>query len=128
MTERNQIYKCEHCGIITSVIQAGGGALVCCGTEMQLMEAKATAQEGKEKHVPVIEIDGSTVSVSVGSVPHPMEEAHFISLIQLMQNGKVIMGKTLSPGEEPKAVFYNIENTENLSARELCNLHGLWES
>lgn len=128
MTSRNQIYKCEHCGIVVSVIQPGGGALVCCGTEMQLMEEKTAEQEGKEKHVPVVEVEGNTVTVRVGSIPHPMEENHYIQLIQLLQNDKVIMGKSLNPGEEPKVVFCNIENTENLSAREICNIHGLWKS
>lgn len=128
MTERNQLYKCEHCGIVASIVQAGGGQMICCGSPMTLLEAKTIESEGKEKHVPILEIEGNKVTVSVGSIPHPMEEAHFIQIIQLMQNGNVIMGKTLNPGDEPKAVFCNVANTENLSARELCNLHGLWKS
>jgi len=128
MTKRNQIYKCEYCGIVASIVQTGGGQMICCGSPMILMKEKTAEQEGKEKHVPIIKIEGKTVTVKVGSIPHPMKENHFIGLIQLMQNGKVIMGKTLNSEDKPKAVFCNVENTDNLSARGLCNLHGLWKS
>jgi len=127
MAKQNAIYKCEICGNIVSVLEAGKGDLICCGQPMQLLEEKTAEQEGKEKHVPIIEIDGNKVTVKVGSVPHPMEKEHYIELIQLIKDGNVVVGKRLKPGEEPKAEFC-LEDTENLKARELCNIHGLWIS
>ena len=127
MAKQNAIYKCEICGNVVSVIEAHKGELVCCGQPMILLEEKTAEQEGKEKHVPIIEIDGNKVTVKVGSVPHPMEKEHYIELIQLIKDGNIVIGKRLKPGDEPKAEFC-LENTENLKARELCNIHGLWKS
>ena len=121
------IYKCEICGNIVTLVYNGGGDLVCCGQEMTLLKVKTAAEEGKEKHVPVVEIQGNTVTVRVGSIPHPMEEKHYIMLIRLLQDGKVIAGKQLEPGMKPEVTFV-VENPANLKAEELCNIHGLWTS
>ena len=125
MTKIGEMYKCEICGNIVSVIDVGGGTLVCCGQEMNLLEVKTEAQEGKEKHVPVLSIDGDKVTVKVGSVEHPMEDNHYIQLIQVVKDGLVIACKRLKPGQKPEATFY-LEDTEGLKARELCTIHGLW--
>ena len=127
MTIKGEIYRCEICGNVVFVIEKGAGTLVCCGEEMKLIKASPPEMEGKEKHVPVIEIKEKKVTVKVGSVAHPMEEAHSIELIELLRNGKVVMSAMLYPGMKPEADFY-IENTENLTARAYCNLHGLWAS
>ena len=127
MAELNGIYKCNICGNVVSVLEAGQGDLVCCGQPMELLEEKTTAQEGKEKHVPVIEIIESGVRVKVGSVPHPMEEKHYIELIQLIKDGNVVIGKRLKPGDRP-VVEFCIKDAEGLKARELCNIHGLWKN
>ena len=87
MAEKLQIYKCNVCGNIIEVLHGGIGELVCCGKPMELLDEK-TADTGKEKHVPVIEkIDGG-YKVKVGSVPHPMEENHYIEWIELLADGK----------------------------------------
>ncbi len=127
MAKQNGIYKCEICGNVVSVIEAHEGELVCCGQPMKLLEEKTAEQEGKEKHVPIIEIDGNKVIVKVGSVPHPMEKEHYIEFIQIIKDGNIVIGKRLKPGDEPKAEFC-LEDTKNLKARELCNVHGLWIS
>lgn len=127
MTEKNGIYKCEICGNVVSVIEAHGGELVCCGKAMVLFEEKAIEQEGNEKHVPIVEVDGDKVKVKVGSVPHPMEEGHFIELIQILKDGEIVAEKRLKPSDAPEAEFC-LENTEGITAREVCNLHGLWKS
>ncbi len=126
MAELGGIYKCEICGNVVSVIEAGVGALVCCGEEMKLFQENPPEKEGKEKHVPVIEKEGDKIIVKVGSVPHPMEGGHYIELIQLMKDGKVIAEKRLYPGEEPVAEFCGIAG--DVKAREYCNIHGLWVS
>jgi superoxide reductase len=127
MAEKNSIYKCNVCGNVVSVLEAHAGTLVCCSQDMQLLVEKTAKDEGKEKHVPIIEIKGSTVKVKVGSIPHPMEEKHYIGLIQLVQNGNIVIEKRLKPGDLPEAEFC-IKNTKNLKARAWCNVHGLWIS
>jgi superoxide reductase len=121
------IYKCDICGNIISMVYDGGGDLVCCGQEMTLLKVKTMAEEGKEKHVPVLEAKGNIVTVKIGSIPHPMEEKHHIMLIRLLQSGNVIAEKYLQPGEKPEATFI-VEKTTDLQAQEYCNLHGLWTS
>jgi len=128
MAEQNAIYKCEICGNVVSVIEAGPGALVCCGKEMVRLEEKTGEEEGKEKHVPVIETIEGGVKVKVGSIPHPMEEKHYISLIQLIKGNEVVIGKRLKPGDKPEAEFCCLAETDNLKARILCNIHGVWVS
>ena len=127
MTKQDGIYKCEICGNVISVVEAHDGELVCCGKPMELLKEKTSAEEGKEKHVPLIKIDGNKVTITVGSIHHPMEAEHYIELIQIIGDGKVIAGTRLNPGEEPKVEF-NLESTENIYARALCNVHGLWRS
>lgn len=127
MVKVDGIYKCELCGNVVSVIDAKDPSIVCCGQEMTLMEEK-TDDEGMEKHVPVIEKIDKGVKVKIGSVPHPMEEDHYISLVQLIKDGEVIIGKRLKPGDKPEADFCCVTETEGLKARIYCNLHGLWSS
>ena len=127
MAKVNEIYKCNICGNIISIIVAGVGHPVCCGQEMELLAEKTAVSEGKEKHVPVVEIKGNNVTVKVGSIPHPMEDKHYIALVQLMQNGKIVAGKRLYPGDKPEVSFC-LDNAKGIKARELCNIHGLWRN
>jgi len=122
-TERLNVYKCDHCGIIVEVLHSGSGSLVCCNHPMRLVKENTT-DASVEKHVPVIKIIPNGVKVSVGSVPHPMLEEHYIEWIEIIADGKIYR-QYLKPGEKPEAVF-NIK-AENLIAREYCNLHGLWK-
>ncbi len=124
MAEKLQVYKCEKCGNIVEVLHGGAGTLVCCGAPMVLFNEK-TADATTEKHVPIIEkIDGG-YKVTVGSVPHPMMENHYIEWIELLADGKAYR-QFLNPGENPEAVF--LVDTQEVSAREYCNLHGLWKA
>ncbi|MBP7050855.1 MAG: desulfoferrodoxin [Phycisphaerae bacterium] len=124
MIERLQVYKCSVCGNIVEVLTAGGGTLVCCGKPMENLTAK-TADQGKEKHVPVIEKVESGIKVKVGGVAHPMEDKHYIEWIEVISDGKAYR-QFLKPGQAPEAVF-PIAST-NVIAREHCNIHGLWEA
>ena len=124
MANKLEVYKCELCGNIVEVLHGGQGTLVCCGQDMTLL-AENTVDAAIEKHVPVIEkIDGG-YKVSVGSVAHPMEEAHYIEWIELIA-GDAAYRQFLNPGDAPEAVF-NIDASE-VSAREYCNMHGHWKS
>jgi superoxide reductase len=123
MAAKLEIYKCMACGNIVEVLHGGDGELVCCGEPMKKLVAK-TADEGKEKHVPVIEKTDSGIKVTVGSIPHPMEEKHFIEWIEILADGKAYR-HFLEPGQAPEAVF--AVQAENITAREHCNVHGLWK-
>jgi len=124
MTKKNEVYKCPLCGNIVEVLHTGAGELVCCGQPMDLMKEN-TVDAAKEKHVPVVEKVANGFKVTVGSVPHPMEEKHWIEWIELVADGKVYR-QNLAPGQAPEALFC-IDAAE-VTARELCNLHGLWKS
>ncbi len=124
MAQKAGIYKCGICGNIVEVLHAGGGELVCCGAPMNLI-AENSVDAAKEKHVPVIEKTAAGYKVSVGSVAHPMEEKHFIEWIELIADG-VSLRKFLKPGDAPVAEF--AVKASSVSAREYCNLHGLWKS
>lgn len=120
------VYVCNICGNVVTMLRAGGGELVCCGEPMQLMEEK-NADSATEKHVPVIDKTDTGYSVVVGSTLHPMEEKHFIEWIELIADG-VSYRKFLKPGDEPKAEFCIEGKVQQVSAREFCNIHGLWKS
>ncbi|TSA44613.1 desulfoferrodoxin [bacterium] len=124
MTELNQIYKCNKCGNIVELVHAGAGQLVCCGEPMELLVEKIEDQ-GKEKHVPVIEKTEKGYKIKIGSIPHPMEEAHYIEWVELIVDGRICR-KFLKPGDAPEAEFET--SAENVTAREYCSVHGPWKS
>ncbi|RKX70671.1 desulfoferrodoxin [candidate division WOR-3 bacterium] len=123
MTQRLQVYKCEICGNIVEVLHEGAGQLVCCNQPMKLLEVKIE-EEGREKHLPVIEKTATGILVIVGSVPHPMEEKHHIEWIEVItQDGQY--RKFLKAGAKPEAEFELKEKF--VAVREHCNVHGLWK-
>lgn len=124
MTERLQVYECEVCGNIVEVLHEGQGELVCCGQPMKLL-VEGAVDAAKEKHVPVIEKISGGFKVKVGSAPHPMEEKHFIEWIEVIADGKAYR-QFLKPGDAPEATF-NID-ADQVTAREHCNIHGLWKA
>jgi len=124
MTKRMQVYKCEKCGNIVEVLHEGAGELICCGQLMKICKEK-TADTSIEKHVPFIKRDANKYIVRIGeNALHPMEEKHYIEWIELIVDG-IIYRKHLNPGDAPEAIFEAPEGTD-VSAREMCNIHGLW--
>jgi superoxide reductase len=119
-----EVYKCNICGNIVELFIAGGGALACCGEDMVLMKEN-TVDASKEKHVPVIEKGDGKVTIKVGSVPHPMEDAHYIQWIEVIDDGK-ISRQMLKPGQVAEASF--CVKSDKIVAREYCNLHGQWKA
>ncbi len=83
-----------------------------------------TVDAAKEKHIPVIEYTIAGIKVTVGSVAHPMEEKHYIEWIELIADGKTYR-HFLKPGDAPEAMF-NVDAGQ-VTAREYCNMHGLWK-
>jgi superoxide reductase len=123
MPERHQIYKCEVCGNIVEVMHGGKGELVCCGKPMKLFREGAI-DAALEKHVPVIEKIEGGFRVKIGEVPHPMEEKHYIEWIEATA-GERVYKRFLKPGDVPEAEF--CIDADQITAREYCNIHGLWK-
>lgn len=120
-----KFFRCNTCGnIITKIIDAGP-VPSCCGDEMIELVANTT-DAATEKHVPVIAVDGDTVTVSVGEVEHPMTEEHYIQWICL-HTEKGLLLKMLAPGDKPEAVFA-LAGERAIEAYAYCNLHGLWKA
>jgi superoxide reductase len=124
MAEKLEVYKCNVCGNIVEVLHGGQGELVCCGQAMAKL-VENTVDAAKEKHVPVVEKVDAGVKVKVGEVAHPMEEKHYIEWVEIIADGKAYR-QFLNPGETPEAVF-NVDAGQ-VTAREYCNLHGLWKA
>lgn len=120
------LFKCEHCGNIIAYLKDSGVRVQCCGEEMKPLIPNTT-DAGGEKHVPVIAVDGSTVTVTIGAVEHPMLDAHYIEWI-LLETKEGRQRKTLKPSEKPVAVFSLAAGDEVVAAYEYCNLHGLWKA
>ena len=114
-----KFYYCKHCGKIIVVVKDSGVATVCCGEDMIEMKAGTT-------DAPVVNVEGNKVTVSVGSVTHPMLPEHYIEWIVLATD-KGIQKKLLIPGEEPKAEFALLDGEKVEGAWEFCNLHKLWK-
>ena len=120
-----KFYKCEHCGNIVTFVENKGVPVMCCGQKMTELEAGVT-DAAQEKHVPVVKKDGDIVTVSVGSVEHPMLEEHFIQWVCL-ETDKGSQIKYLNAGEKPEAVF-SLNGEKLVAVYEYCNLHGLWKA
>lgn len=119
-----KVYRCDICGRIVTTLE-DGEAPVCCDQPMKLLKA-GTTDGAREKHVPVVTVDGNKVKVVVGSVEHPMVAAHYITFIAInTKNGGQI--ERLAPEQKPEAQFTLEAGDEFVSAIEYCNLHGLWE-
>lgn len=119
-------FICEHCGNVIAMVKDKGVPVMCCGQKMtELVPGRSDG--AAEKHVPVIKVDGNTVTVTVGEAAHPMLEVHFIEWISL-QTKEGNQRKCLKPGDAPKATFALCEGDEVEAAYAYCNLHGLWKA
>ncbi|OAG26842.1 desulfoferrodoxin [Thermodesulfatator autotrophicus] len=124
MAQRLEVYKCNVCGNIVTVLHSGQGVLVCCNEPMELLKENTT-DASQEKHVPVIEKIEGGYKVKVGSAPHPMDDKHYIEWIELIADSKSYI-QFLAPGDAPEAEF-KVEASQ-VAARAYCNLHGLWKA
>ena len=124
MAKKNEIYKCEKSGLMVEVLLDAEGTPMCCGEPMKLLRENTT-DGAKEKHVPVVEKIEGGYRVTVGSVEHPMTDAHYIQWIELVTPMGVLR-HNLTPQDKPVAEF-KTDATE-VEAREYCNLHGLWKA
>ena len=118
---------CEHCGNMIAMVKDTGVPVMCCGQKKMTEIVPGTTDAAIEKHVPVISQQGNIVTVTVGSVEHPMIPEHFIEWISLETN-KGNQRKLLKPGDEPKVCFAMCEGDEVEAVYAYCNLHGLWKA
>lgn len=125
--ERFDLYRCAICGNIVQLMVTGQGNLVCCGKEMEMLEAKNHEDAVFEKHIPIFIQNNDNFEVRVGEVLHPMLNEHYIQFIQAISEDKsFIQTKFLEPNQEPKMFLNSDANCK--FAREYCNIHGLWEN
>lgn len=118
-------YVCEHCGNIIEYVKETGVPVMCCGQKMTEL-VPGTSDGAHEKHVPVVSIDGDRVIVEVGSVEHPMVEAHYIQWIAI-ETTRGSQRVKLEYTDKPTAEFRLVDGEEFVAAYEYCNLHGLWK-
>ena len=118
--------RCKKCGKIIAIVNDTVVPTMCCGEAMEEL-IPGTTDAAQEKHVPVYEVNGNIVTVTVGSVEHPMTPEHYIQWIAIKtKNGN--QRKILTPTDAPKATFALIDGDEVLEVYEYCNLHGLWKA
>ena len=121
-----KFYRCAHCGNIVTFVHSAGVPVMCCGQKMTEL-VPGTVDAAVEKHVPVVEVNGTRVEVKVGSVAHPMLPEHSIQWIAVETNqGSHI--KYLQPGQAPEASFALSQGETVAAVYEYCNLHGLWKA
>lgn len=121
-----KFYICETCGKIVAIVKDTRVPLMCCGSKMKEL-IPGTTDASTEKHVPVYTVEGNIVTVTVGSVEHPMIEEHYIQWVSL-QTKQGNQRKVLQPGQAPTATFAICEGDEVQAVYEYCNLHGLWKA
>ncbi|MBO4339593.1 MAG: desulfoferrodoxin [Clostridiales bacterium] len=121
-----RFFKCSHCGNIIAFVENKGVPVKCCGEKMEEIVAN-TVDAAKEKHVPVIKVDGNLVTVTVGDVAHPMLAEHSILWVAL-ETKQGAQRKELAVGGEPSVQFALVDGDEVKAAYAYCNLHGLWKA
>ncbi len=120
-----KFYICAHCGNTVAMVKDCGVPVMCCGEKMKEIIAGAT-DAAAEKHVPVYTVEDGKVTVTVGSVAHPMTAEHYIEWVSL-QTKQGNQRKALRPGEEPKVCFAICDGDEVEAVYAYCNLHSLWK-
>ncbi len=121
-----RFFVCETCGNFVEMIKDGGVPMMCCGKAMKEL-IPGTSDGAVEKHVPVCSVDGNKVTVTVGSVEHPMADVHYIEWIAL-ETAKGAQRKVLNPGDKPCAEFTLTDDVSDVAVYAYCNLHGLWKA
>ena len=125
-----KFFYCKHCKNLIGMVNDSGVIPVCCGEPMTPLVAN-TEEASQEKHLPIVTIEstdeGMRVHVAVGSVAHPMMEAHYIQWI-FVETDKGGHRRALKPGEKPEASFLLPADETPVAVYEYCNLHGLWKT
>lgn len=121
-----KFYICEHCGNMIAKVKDSGVPVMCCGQQMKEIVA-GTTDAAIEKHVPVYQVEGNIVTVTVGAVEHPMLPEHYIEWVSL-QTKQGNQRKQLHAGDKPSVCFAICEGDEVVAVYAYCNLHSLWKA
>lgn len=125
MNSEPQFFICNHCGNLIHLIENAGVPIGCCGEPMHRLHPN-TAEAAQEKHLPVSQVEGNVLQVSVGSTHHPMSQEHAIRWVYLQtQRGGQL--KYLQPDEAPQ-VHFTLDQDKSIALYAYCNLHGLWKA
>lgn len=108
------------------MVKSNGVPVMCCGQKMTEI-VPGTVDASREKHIPVYQIEDGKVTVTVGSVEHPMITEHYIEWV-LLETKSGNQRKLLKPGEAPKVCFSVCAGDEIVAVYAYCNLHGLWKA
>ena len=122
---QEKYFICQHCGNIVAMIRDRGVPIYCCGEAMQEI-LPGTTDAAHEKHVPVYQVHGNQVTVTVGEVAHPMTAEHYIEWICL-QTKFASQHRKLEPNSPPTACFALCDGDAVERVYAFCNLHGLWQ-
>ena len=125
MSNNVKFYICETCGNLVEVVHASGVPMMCCGKKMTEI-VPGTVEASREKHIPEVKVEGNTVTVTVGSVAHPMAAEHSILWVYL-ETSLGGQRKNLEVGAAPEVTFALAEGETPVAAYAYCNLHGLWK-
>ncbi|HFZ8993977.1 TPA: desulfoferrodoxin family protein [Citrobacter freundii] len=145
-------YRCPQCGEFFARIGKHGAEhrISCCGQELTALIVHAADDALAQQHLPFMTISGgfeaNTLSVTVGTPPHPMEPDHHLEwiFVYTFQGGQF---KFLQPNALPEATFalagedayvycdrpvckgrqckFNCKR--GFVAYTWCNQHGLWQ-
>ena len=121
-----KFHRCKHCGQIVAIVKKTGAPLICCGEEMEEI-IPCTVDASHEKHIPVYKVEGDLVTVNVGSVEHPMIDAHYIEWVAI-QTTSGNQRKLLKPNDKPTVEFKILDTDKVIAVYAYCNLHGLWKA
>lgn len=122
MKNNRTFLRCAVCGNIVGLVEDAGVKLMCCGQEMSELVPN-TVEAAMEKHIPVASLSGNKLTVTVGSVLHPMTEEHHIDWIMIAQD-RLTQRISLEKTGAPSATF--LVNEGDFTMYAYCNLHGLW--
>ena len=125
MCGKQRFFICKHCGNLIGLINDEGVPMICCGEAMTELVPN-TVEASMEKHLPSVTLAGDSISVQVGSVFHPMEEAHHIAFVYV-ETERGGQRKCLKAGEEPQLSFSFVDD-KPVAVYAYCNLHGLWKT
>ncbi|MGE4520237.1 MAG: desulfoferrodoxin FeS4 iron-binding domain-containing protein [Desulfobacteraceae bacterium] len=124
MNNKNDIFQCDICGNLVSVLNGGMGTLECCGEKMIYLKPQS-GDPASEKHVPYITETDSGFEARTGKHPHPMVKSHYIGFIQAA-DGENEIRQFLKPGNIPKADF--TVSCRKMKISSYCLIHGVFES
>lgn len=122
------IYYCETCKNVIEVVNTNPTVkLQCCGVDMKKIVANTT-DAATEKHLPVVNVEDSSLFVQVGEVMHSMTEEHYISNIYVLDDLGNLQKQVLSSSDNPEVSFDISPKAKKIKVYSYCNLHGLWKT